>query len=849
MSQYLELKGKYPDCLLFFRLGDFYELFGDDAVAGSRILNLTLTKRHETPMCGIPYHALDNYLGRLTKAGRKVALCEQLSDPALPGIVKRDVVRVITPGTTLDERILSDKSHNFIVSIVRNGEVFGLAAVDLSTGLFLAAQPTGEQALNAELQRLEPAECIVDQAAKQLPESLRQFDRLPVFPHQFWEEPEAFLSRFFAVKDMRGFGISDEEQALGAAALLLSYLKETQKCELKHIRPPKLIAHRDEMLLDDVAIRNLELVASLRECAREGSLLAVMDKTETSMGARLLKHWLLNPSTKRALIERRLDAVEEVKKNYELKNGLGELLATVLDIERLLARVSLGTGNARDLLGIAHSLSALELLQNGLGGAQSELLRELSSRAAALTSLKELAQLISTALVPDPPISIREGGLIAAGHSAELDELRAISHDGKSMIQKMQEEETTTTGISSLKIRYNQVFGYFIEVTKSNLDKVPERYIRKQTMTNAERFITPELKEFEEKILGAEGKSKDLEYQLFLELREQVKEETTQLQEAAELFAVSDVLLSLSRLAESNGYTRPVIGEFGEALSIKGGRHPVVESISASSFVPNDTELGGERTAAVITGPNMGGKSTYLRQTALIALMAHIGSFVPAESAHIPLIDRIFTRVGASDNLAHGQSTFMVEMQETAHILHYATDKSLIILDEVGRGTSTYDGVSLAWSILEFIHNELGAKLLFATHYHELISVADRLAHASNMSVAVKEADGRIAFLYRVLPGAIDRSYGIEVARLAGLPASVIAKAQATLSELEEEVVEPAVVRRVAATVVDPQQESLFTPVRDERQHRVLKRLEEVEVEKITPLEALQKLDELKKMR
>lgn len=862
MRQYKDLKEQYSDCLLFFRLGDFYELFFEDAVESSRLLNLTLTKRQEAPMCGVPYHALESYLGRLTRFGKKVAICEQISDPTLPGIVERDVVRVVTPGTTFDERLMEEKTNRFIVSVVFSEErkkiKIGLAICDLTTGLFQVSLLENIGALREEIFRLQPAECIIDAVEKSLPDFLKQFEKLPVFPHQFWEEPASFLAKHFGVKDLHGFGIPALPEILYAAALLLSYLRETQKSDLSHLNPPQLLTRQNEMILDETAIRNLELFTSLREGKREGSLISILDMTKTPMGGRTLRQWLLHPLREKIQIEKRLDAESEIQKNLTFKTKLPELLTQMLDLERLLGRISVGGGSARDILGIGISLKILEPTKEILSQAKSIFLQELREKLFSLGHLGNLHEQILSILVDTPPLAVKDGGMIRYGVSSGLDELRHLSSEGKGFIQKLQESEQQKTGIQSLKVRYNQIFGYYIEITKANLYLVPPHYIRKQTMVNAERFITPELKEYEEKILGAETKMRELEYEIFLRLRDEVKTHTREIQKAAQIFGILDVLVALAVVAEKNQYCRPEIGTAGSPLIIRNGRHPVVEQLSGGRFVPNDVELkskdrgNGTKEARVIllTGPNMGGKSTYLRQTALIALLAHMGSFVPAEKAQIPLIDRIFTRVGATDNLVRGQSTFMVEMQETAQILHYATKDSLVILDEIGRGTSTYDGVSLAWAILEYLHDHIQAKTLFATHYHELIGVAEKLQHADNFSVAVKEQatengqQATVVFLYRVLPGAVDRSYGIEVAKLAGLPQEVVTKAKNILNELEEGVMDQAIVQRVQEIKKNENQLDIFST----RPHRVIQELEKIEIEKITPLDALRKLDELKRM-
>ena len=853
MKQYDVVKQKYADCMILFRLGDFYEMFESDAIEGSRILNLTLTKRQETPMCGMPYHAADGYIAKLTRVGKKVAVCEQLSDPTLPGIVTRDVVRVITPGTTFDSHIIEDKKNHYIVAVsVGKSGVFGLACADITTGEFLVFDCENEGFLEEELSRLLPAECVVDRSEKNIPVSLRQYERMPVFPHDIWESGENVLKKQFSVSSLEVFGFNEKKHLIDASGLLMIYLADTQKSDLSHMKAPKLDTHSNELIVDDVALKNLELVHNMRDHSKDGTLLSVLDKTKTAMGGRLLRNRIMHPSCDAIVINNRLDAITKLAEVPLLKDGLSEALNGVLDIERLLAKLSVGAGNARDILGIGLSLNTKKIFEQLLEPVSRDenLFSELLKNLLQLNSLVALSEKIVFALVDEPPLSTKEGGMIRDGYNAELDELKKISRDGKTIIAEIQQKEIASTGINSLKIRYNNVFGYFIEITKANLSKVPANYIRKQTTVNGERFITPELKELEEKILTAETKSNEIEYKLFVELRALVHDHTRDLQSYSFVLANIDVLISLALVAQNNRYVRPQIVSACESLQIKDGRHPVIESLRSEHFIPNDVELSNKRRCVVITGPNMGGKSTYLRQAALIVLIAHIGSFVPASSAIIPLTDRIFTRVGASDNLVHGQSTFMVEMQETARILHYATANSLIILDEIGRGTSTYDGVSLAWSILEYIHNVVGAKTLFATHYHELISVADKLPNARNMSVQIKEEKETIIFLYRVCDGAINRSYGVEVARLAGLPREVISKAKEILQDLEQGIVDEAVSGKMAQDkrqkLVSESQLDLFVAPIDARVHKVIKELDEMKIESMTPLEALNKLSQLK---
>lgn len=773
MVQYQDMKVRYPDAILFFRLGDFYEMFFEDAVEASSLLHLTLTARnkgeHKAPMCGIPYHAAGNYIAKLTRLGKKVAICEQLSDPNLPGIVKRDVVRVITPGTTLDDNVLEHKSNNFLVAIVeqpphgdQDGK-FGFACADVSTGQFHTTALASYQEFLMELERLRPIEAIVANGATAV--LFKDLERLGIF----WFK--------------HALASSEEKIEDQASSLLLEYLKETQKTDLTHLQPAERYNAEDFMTLDEATLKNLELLSTLRENSKEGSLLWVLDETITSMGGRHLRYVITHPLLRRSSIEERLNAVEQLVQKPVVLDDIRLSLKNILDLERLLARLSLGHGNARDLYALKNSLQSVPTTRELLADFSAPLLQ---SVAENLHGLPQLVALLERAIIDEPPLAVKEGGMIREGFDSELDEIKNISREGKGYIQSLQEKEIARTKIGSLKIRYNSVFGYYIEISKANLHAVPQDYIRKQTMVNAERFITPELKEYEEKVLGAEEKIVALEYQIFQNLREKVVAHISEIQKLAQAIAQLDVLGSFSKVALQQRYCKPIITE-DFSVTIQGGRHPVVEKMSfASKFVPNDVAFHDGGKLLLITGPNMGGKSTYLRQNALIVLMAHLGSFVPAGSAQIGLVDRIFTRVGASDNLMRGQSTFMVEMQETADILKNATARSLIILDEVGRGTSTYDGMSIAWAIVEYLHDHIGAKTLFATHYHELIALADKLTAAGNFSVAVRENETEgVVFLYKIVEGGVDRSYGIEVAKLAGMPPEVVEKAREILVNLE----------------------------------------------------------------
>lgn len=827
MQQYQAVKNQYPDAILFYRLGDFYEMFFDDAIEASKLLQITLTARskgeNKTPMCGVPYHAANNYIAKLTRLGRKVAICEQLSDPNLPGIVQRDVVRVITPGTTLDESILDQKTNNYLLALTVDEGGFDLAYADISTGEFLVTRATDAVTLRTEIERVSPAEVLI--------------------PESHWDNPILVAIRKH-FSQIAFFSIQQEQPNVTAEDLLTRYLQSTQKTALTHLRAAEKYEAGSSMMLDEATLKNLEILSTLRENKREGSLLWVLDETITSMGGRFLRHALIHPLLDKNVIEGRLNAIGELVQKQKLLSDVRDLLSNVLDLERLSSRLSLGRGNARDLVGLKNSLKVLPQLKVFLHEAQSDLLVQ---NRDSLDTLGDLVELIEKAIVNEPPLGIHDGGMITGGYSSELDELKSISTEGKNFIQQLQLQEIERTGISTLKIRYNSVFGYYIEVSKGQAKNVPENYIRKQTLVNAERYITPELKEFEEKVLGAEEKIVAIEHRIFLEIREKVEVNIARIQKTAAQIALIDHLSALAYVALQNRYARPKIIDDG-GIRIVDGRHPVVEKMSSNGrFIPNDTILNhsGEQLL-LITGPNMGGKSTYLRQVALIVLMAQVGSFVPAQSAEICLVDRIFTRVGASDNLVRGQSTFMVEMQETANILESATEKSLVILDEIGRGTSTYDGMSIAWAIMEYLHDKLKAQTLFATHYHELISLADKLEHAANYSVAVKEdAQEGVVFLYKILRGGVDKSYGIEVAKLAGLPAEVIAKARKILIDLEEGVLESGIQHELQTTRPTEGQTDMFA-----REHASIKEVadevQKIDVNALTPMDALQKLHQLK---
>ncbi len=797
MAQYRRIKGEVsPDTVLFFRLGDFYEMFFDDAKEASQILDIALTKRQGVPMCGVPYHASDLYLAKLIRAGKKVAICDQMEDPAAArGIVKREITRVVTPGTVLEDGVLESNRNNYLAGLCQVGDVFGLALLDLSTGAFWIEESADLAALQDNLLRYSPAECVIPEERKMDPlfsTLLSGSSITTLSPHDDWPfEYNAacdLLTRHFNVHSLAGFGCDGHAAGVGAAGGVFHYVSQELRRPLGHIRQIHLKNPGDYLVLDESTVANLDLVAS-RSPARPGvptTLLRVLDATRTSMGARLLRDWMLRPLADLPEIGRRHDVVDKLVKDRALLNNLRDQLARVKDLERLIARLGAGGGNARDVKALGLSLAALPALKEVVAGHPAPLM---SALAQDITPLPELVALIERAIVEEPPISIRDGNLIHKGYHQELDELREAATEGRKWLAEFQAHEQERTGIKSLKVRHNKVFGYYIEVTKSNLAGVPPDYVRKQTLVNAERFITPELKEYENKILGAQERSIELEYELFCEVRASAVKETPAVQRSADAVARIDVLTALAERALALNYVRPKMSA-ESTVRIKDGRHPVIEQMpEAERFVPNDALLDGlENQLIIITGPNMAGKSTYIRQVALIVIMAQMGSFVPAAEAEIGIVDRVFTRVGASDDLVRGRSTFMVEMQETANILHNATARSLIVLDEIGRGTSTFDGISIAWAVAEYLHNnpQVKAKTLFATHYHELTDLALTMPGVKNYNILVREKNDKIAFLRKIMPGAADKSYGIQVARLAGLPLDVIERAKEILSNLEE---------------------------------------------------------------
>jgi DNA mismatch repair protein MutS len=835
MAQYRRIKGELPkDALLLFRLGDFYEMFFEDAQSGAQILNLALTARNGVPMCGLPFHAANGYIGKILRAGRKVAICEQLED-ARPGkLVKREVTQILSPGTHFDERMLTAEKNNFLAAICPNGKIFGLALVDLTTGEFLTTELEAESALLTELERLRPAEIIYPTEKTYLRDALRDsFKILNGYDDwTFAPETAVFTVReHFKVASLDGFGLKEKTAAIGAAGGALHYLTQHLRRDAKNLTRISFYQRSDFLALDQTTLRHLEILEPLRHDApRNSSLYGALNRTVTPMGARLLRNWLSQPLSKVEPICERQNAVQNFLENNFALDSFRQQLANVRDLERTIGRLSSGGGNARDLVALRMALEQIpalkQILQNVAQtsrlqpGAFREIHEHAAETSALLSELNSqisespaLVKLLLCAIVDEPPLAIKEGGMIRDGFDSALDEIRNATRGGKDWIAKLQADEISSTGISSLKVRFNSVFGYYIEITKSNLDKVPQHYIRKQTIANGERYITPELKEMEGKILGAEERSVKLEYELFQRIRENVLEQLKIIQQTAGALAQLDVLASFAETARLHNYCRPQISDEG-ILQIRDGRHPVLEqNLLDERFVPNDTSLNSGTgfqpvseqkenkdrqdacptfpQIALITGPNMAGKSTYIRQVALLALLAHTGSFVPAAEARIDLIDRIFTRIGASDDLARGQSTFMVEMTETANILNNATPHSLIVLDEIGRGTSTFDGLSLAWSIVEHLHNQVGAKTLFATHYHELTELAARLPRLKNFNVAVREWHDQIVFLRKIVEGGTDKSYGIQVARLAGVPKEVLERAKQILSNLEESELTP----------------------------------------------------------
>ena len=865
MQQYMETKEQYKDCILFYRLGDFYEMFFDDALTVTKELEITLTGKacgleERAPMCGVPYHSVEGYLTKLVSRGYKVAICEQVEDPKLAkGLVKREVVRIVTPGTNLNVQSLEESKNNYLMCITYTPTKIGLSAADVTTGDYYVTEVEDTRKLVDELMKYGPSEIICNEAFLVSGVDISDLrGRLHISvnalePHLFDDEGcKRVLMRHFKVNTLIGLGIEDFPTGMIAAGALLQYLYDTQKTELEHFTHIYPYLTSKYMLLDSSTRRNLELTETLREKQKRGSLLWVLDKTKTAMGARMLRSFIEQPLIDKDEMEKRLDAITELNKDSVSRDEIREYLNPIYDLERLLSKVTYKTANPRDLIAFRNSLEMLPHIKTVLKGFEKD---ELTGICEAIDGLEDIYQLILNAIEEEPPITIREGGMIKDGFDENIDMLRSAKHDGKQWLAQLEEEDRERTGIKNLKIKYNKVFGYYFEVTNSFKDMVPEDYIRKQTLSNAERYTTPKLKELEDTILNAEDKLQTLEYDLFCKIRDSIAMEIERIQRTAKAIARLDVFASLSVVAERNHYVRPKLNEKG-IIDIKDGRHPVVEQmITNDLFIANDTFLdNGSHCISVITGPNMAGKSTYMRQSALIVLMAQIGSFVPAKSANIGIVDRIFTRVGASDDLASGQSTFMVEMNEVANILRNATSNSLLILDEIGRGTSTFDGLSIAWAVIEHISNRklLGAKTLFATHYHELTELEGKMNNVNNYCIAVKECGDDIVFLRKIVKGGADKSYGIQVAKLAGVPDMVIDRAK----EIVEQLTDNDIIEKVQSIAVDTKAESkskkvpqydevdltqmsLFDTVTDED---VLKELMEVEVTTLTPLDALNTL-------
>ena len=869
MQQYMAIKEQYKDCILFYRLGDFYEMFYDDALTASRELEITLTGKNcgqeeRAPMCGVPYHAVDAYLNKLVAKGYKVAICEQAEDPKqAKGIVKREVIRIVTPGTNLSQQALDEGRNNYLMCLVYDNNQFGLAITDISTGDFYTTEVATLKELYDEIHRFSPSEIICNDSFYMSGASLDDFkDRLHVSVSTLdtWYMDEAVsvqkIKEHFKVASLDGLGLTDFPSGTLAVGALLLYLYETQKNTLDNLT--KITPYRSGgyMIIDSATNRNLELIETLREKQKKGSLLWVLDKTKTAMGARLMRNWIEQPLIEKKKISARQDAVEELYNDMITREEIREYLNAVYDLERLVTRISYRTANPRDLIAFKTSLGMIPPVKRLLSQAKSAELKEIDER---MDCLEDIYDLIEKSIQDEPPIMIREGGMIKEGYNEDVDKFRLSRTEGKTWLAELEAREKEKTGIKNLRVRYNKVFGYYLEVTNSYKELVPEDWTRKQTLANAERYITPELKELEDMILGAEDKLAALEYDLYCEVRDSIGEQVVRIQETAKAIAHLDVLASLACVAQSNDYVRPSINTKG-VIDIQGGRHPVVEKMNNNQmFIDNDTYLDNKNhRISIITGPNMAGKSTYMRQSALIVLMAQIGSFVPAKSANIGIVDRIFTRVGASDDLASGQSTFMVEMTEVANILRNATSRSLLILDEIGRGTSTFDGLSIAWAVVEHISNPklLGAKTLFATHYHELTELEGKLDSVNNYCIAVREQGDDIIFLRKIIRGGADKSYGIQVARLAGVPDSVIDRAKEIASWLEETdvtdkaknlQVRTSAKKKEAVREADPaeKQMSLFDIYPAD--HPVLKELAGLDVSNMTPIQALNTLYELQK--
>lgn len=853
MEQYYELKKQYPDSILFFRMGDFYEMFDEDAKLAADELDIALTSREKgkndpIPMAGVPYHSADSYIQRLIKNGYTVAIAEQVQDPSkAKGLVDREVVRVVTPGTVIDEGLLEGSSNNFLIGIAGRGP-HGLAAVDISTGDFLVTQLDDVKGLLSEIVRYEPSECILPSNLindQQFVEKIKQ--EVPMMVNKYKDEvfrphtAELKLLEQFDTETLEPLGIKDKKEAIRAAGAVLDYLEDTQKRTMDYIQRLRYYSHDDYMTLDATTLKNLEIFQNLRESGKEGTLLKIIDDTVTSMGCRKLRKWLQQPLLDIDQIEERLDAVQELKNEIFLRDDIRDQMDGISDLERLISRVVYGNANGRDLISIKSVLDKLGPLLDILKNVESDYLQDLKD---SLDPMEDIWELINKAIVDDPPNTVKEGGIIKEGFDDNLDELKRKTKEGKDWISSLEKKEKDRTGIETLKVGYNKVHGYYIEIPKTQIDKVPDNYSRKQTLKNSERYYTEKLKDKEEEIISSEEKMEALEYEIFKEIREEVGEQSKRFQKTAEILSKLDVISNFAHLAVRNDYNRPEIGHDGR-LDIKEGRHPVVEK-TVESFVPNDALLDMENNRyIIITGPNMSGKSTYMRQNALITLLAQIGSFVPAEKAHIGIVDRIFTRVGSLDALTRGKSTFMVEMVELANILHNASRNSLILLDEIGSGTSTFDGLSIAWAVTEYINNNIKAKTLFATHYHEITELEKSLKGVKNIHVAVKESEGDVTFLRKVREGHTDESYGVHVASLAGVPNPVVERSMEVLSQIEEDhtiKMETQDSPKFKQVVFEP-----GTGKTSSESHPVIEELKKIDIENMTPMEAMNELWRLRK--
>ncbi len=872
MQQYLEIKEQYKDCILFFRLGDFYEMFFDDAITASKAMEVTLTGKscglqERAPMCGVPYHAADTYVHKLIEKGYKVAICEQTEDPAqAKGIVKREVIKIVTPGTLVNQTMLDESENNYLAALFAgNDDNYGLVYCDISTGELVASEYSSADAENEilnELVKLNVREVVMNQRIKgsELDKSLRSLTDAYVsaLDDSYFEKTNAERSvcDHFQIKAVAGLGLSEDSDMTAALGALLSYLLETQKQSLGQLTRVKIEDTHDHMILDKAAIRNLELTETLFEKKVQGSLLGVLDATSTAMGSRKLKKWIKEPLNDSTRIDKRLNAVELMMDDIMLRNNIRESLKTVYDIERLSGRIACGNANGRDMLALRNSVAVLPEIKEDLAGSGDPLLMQLSEN---ISSLREVYEKIDAAIKEEPPLAIKEGGLIKDGYSVELDEIKAASSGSLEWIMGLEARERERTGIKTLKVGFNKVFGYYIEVSKRNSETVPDDYVRKQTLVNNERYITPELKEMESLVLNAESRINALEYELFTEVRNYLKTFTREIQDTADAVSELDVLASFAEVSSRNGYVKPLVND-GDIIDIKSGRHPVIEQTSdGGTFVSNDTYVNRtDQSMLLITGPNMAGKSTYMRQTALIVLMAQIGCFVPAESAEIGTVDRVYTRIGASDNLTQGQSTFFVEMSELAYILNTATDRSLVILDEIGRGTSTYDGLSIAWAVVEHLCRERHhIRTLFASHYHELTVLEGMISGLKNYNVSVSENDGDVVFLHRIVAGSASRSYGIHVAKIAGVPVSVLERAKEKLKQLEAGSTDASsAATNTQVSVSEGAERAAKQPAQaaEEQlsfitfaQHPAIEMLRELDIMSLTPSGAIAVIEQLKK--